>query len=87
MKSGKMFAEIKAALNRISIDFGGGCNLHKAPVMAWLIKQFGLTTSLDIGVYRGRSLFRRRSPVTMPLVEWFMVWILETDIPPTLGLV
>ena len=39
------------------MDFGGGCSLHKASLMAWLINQFKLKTTLDIGVYRGRSLF------------------------------
>jgi len=57
MSNKEMFVEIKEVLKRIPIDFGGGCSLHKASVMAWLIKVFGLNVSLDIGVYRGRSLF------------------------------
>jgi hypothetical protein len=52
-----VFSEVSAVLNRIPIDFGGGCSLHKVSVMAWLIQHFGLKSSLDIGVYRGRSLF------------------------------
>src|SRR6516164_2784330 len=43
-------------LKEIPIDFGGGCSASKANVMAYLIRRFGMKTSLDIGVYRGRSL-------------------------------
>lgn len=43
-------------LKQIPIDFGGGCSASKAYVMAYLIRRFGMKTSLDIGVYRGRSL-------------------------------
>ena len=43
-------------LKQIPIDFGGGCSVSKAYVMAYLIRRFGMKTSLDIGVYRGRSL-------------------------------
>ncbi|HMP92813.1 MAG TPA: class I SAM-dependent methyltransferase [Phnomibacter sp.] len=42
-------------LKQIPVDFGGGCSEHKAWVMATLIKEYQLTTSVDIGVYRGRS--------------------------------
>ncbi|MBI4978325.1 MAG: class I SAM-dependent methyltransferase [Spirochaetes bacterium] len=49
--------EVRVVLDRIPIDFGGGCSLHKALVMAYLIKKFNLQNSIDIGVYRGRSLF------------------------------
>lgn len=55
--SNMMLDEVAVVLKQIPIDFGGGCSLHKASVMAWLIKNFKLKTSLDIGVYRGRSLF------------------------------
>jgi cephalosporin hydroxylase len=40
----------------IPVDFGGGCSVPKANVMAWLIRHFQMTTSVEIGVYRGRSL-------------------------------
>jgi hypothetical protein len=43
-------------LAQIPIDFGGGCSASKAYVMAYLIRRFQMKTSLDIGVYRGRSL-------------------------------
>jgi hypothetical protein len=43
-------------LTQIPIDDGGGCSVSKAYVMAYLIRRFGTKASLDIGVYRGRSL-------------------------------
>lgn len=57
MNNNEMFAEITTVLQQIPIDFGGGCSLHKASVMAWLISEFNLKVTIDIGVYRGRSLF------------------------------
>lgn len=42
-------------LNEVPIDFGGGCSISKAYKIGWLIKHFNLKTTLDIGVYRGRS--------------------------------
>lgn len=47
---------VEDLLGHIPIDFGGGCSVRKAYVMAWLIRRFKLSKSLDIGVYRGRSL-------------------------------
>jgi Methyltransferase domain len=44
------------ALSSIAIDFGGGCSVSKAYLIAWLIRSHRITTSIDIGVYRGRSL-------------------------------
>lgn len=55
MKQGK--AEISKVLNGIKIDFGGGCSLHKALIMAYLIKEFNMKITCDIGIYRGRSFF------------------------------
>jgi hypothetical protein len=49
--------EVESVLARLPIDFGGGCSVRKAYVMAWLINRFNLEKNLDIGVYRGRSLF------------------------------
>jgi hypothetical protein len=49
-------AEIVDALSRTPLDFGGGCSASKAFAMAALIRHLRLKTSLDIGVYRGRSL-------------------------------
>lgn len=53
----KLRHEVEQVLAKVPIDFGGGCSVRKAYVMAWLIERFGLERSLDIGVYRGRSLF------------------------------
>lgn len=53
----KLLSEIKQALAKVPIDFGGGCSVRKAYVMGWLIQRFRFARSLDIGVYRGRSLF------------------------------
>lgn len=48
--------QISDALSGIQIDFGGGCSVSKGYLMAWLIRQYRITSSVDIGVYRGRSL-------------------------------
>ena len=53
----ELLGEIDRILTQLPIDFGGGCSVRKAYVMAWLIRRFRLTSTLDIGVYRGRSLF------------------------------
>ncbi len=49
-------SQINSLLAQVPIDFGGGCSVSKASVMAYLIRRFRMKTSLDIGVYRGRSL-------------------------------
>jgi predicted O-methyltransferase YrrM len=49
-------SEISAMLDQIPLDFGGGCSASKAYVMAFLIRELGIKASVDIGVYRGRSL-------------------------------
>src|SRR4051812_32495424 len=49
--------QVFSALQEIPIDFFGGCSGTKAYLMAWLIREYKLATSIDIGVYRGRSLF------------------------------
>src|SRR5688572_966004 len=54
---GKLRAEIERLLSRIQVDFGGGCSVSKAYMMAYLIRRYDLKTTLDIGVYRGRSFF------------------------------
>jgi hypothetical protein len=48
---------IRELLDQIMVDFGGGCGVDKAFIMAWLIAFYKLKKTLDIGVYRGRSLF------------------------------
>jgi hypothetical protein len=50
-------AEIERLLDEIPITAGGGCSVRKAYTMAWLIRRYELRCTLDIGVYRGRSLF------------------------------
>jgi predicted O-methyltransferase YrrM len=52
----RLWGDIVAALDLIPVDFGGGCPVAKANVMAWLIREFGVAASVEIGVYRGRSL-------------------------------
>lgn len=53
----KLYEDLKQLLSEIKIDFGGGCSLEKAYIMAWLIANLQLKSTIDIGVYRGRSLF------------------------------
>ena len=52
----KLRRQIKDALSSIQIDFGGGSSASKGYLMAWLIRKYQITSSIDIGVYRGRSL-------------------------------
>ncbi len=49
--------ETLRCLNQVPCDFGGGCGDRKALLMAEVICRFNLTTTVDIGVYRGRSFF------------------------------
>ena len=49
--------QIESMLTNILPDFGGGCSLFKAKLLAKLIIDNNLKSSIDIGVYRGRSLF------------------------------
>jgi predicted O-methyltransferase YrrM len=49
--------KVAAVLREIPIDFGGGCSVNKGYLLAWLIRRYSLKTTVDIGVYRGRSLF------------------------------
>ena len=53
----ELYTALKELLSEIKIDFGGGCSLEKAYIMAWLIANLKLKSTVDIGVYRGRSLF------------------------------
>lgn len=52
---------IRAAVEQIlattPIDFGGGCSVSKATVLAHIIKSQRLMKSIDLGIYRGRSFF------------------------------
>ena len=49
-------SQITNLLSGIPLDFGGGCSASKAYVMATLIRELRIKATLDIGVYRGRSL-------------------------------
>tara|TARA_R110002072_G_scaffold300390_1_gene477786 strand:- start:83421 stop:84158 length:738 start_codon:yes stop_codon:yes gene_type:complete len=53
----KLLAEIGRIYAQVPQDFGGGCSIEKALAMSLLIKEFNLQNTVDIGVYRGRSLF------------------------------
>jgi hypothetical protein len=50
-------ADVEKVLETTPIDFGGGCSVSKATVLAYLIKTERIKRSIDIGVYRGRSFF------------------------------
>jgi hypothetical protein len=45
-----------AAAEALPADSGGGASAGKAQVLAWLIARYDLQVTVDIGVYRGRSL-------------------------------
>ncbi|RZS57417.1 methyltransferase family protein [Microcella putealis] len=47
---------VRAIVDRIPIDFGGGSSAAKALILAELVKRGRGACSVDIGVYRGRSL-------------------------------
>lgn len=53
----ELYSGLSEVLDGIPIDLGGGCSLDKAYLMAWLIRRYDLKRTVDIGVYRGRSLF------------------------------
>lgn len=52
----ELYSSLSEVLEGIPIDLGGGCSLDKAYLMAWLIRRYDLKRTVDIGVYRGRSL-------------------------------
>ena len=52
----KIYQEINNLLEKIIWDFGGGCTFEKACIMADLVCTYNLKTTVEIGVYRGRSL-------------------------------
>jgi hypothetical protein len=53
----RLRSQIVNLLAGIPLDFGGGCSTSKAYLMASLIRELRTHASLDVGVYRGRSLF------------------------------
>jgi hypothetical protein len=52
-----LLASVREFLSVIPADFGGGCSVAKAGLLASLIRHWNLRSTVDIGVYRGRSLF------------------------------
>ena len=52
-----LFNRIKDIQNQFSEDFGGGSPLSKCYIMAYLASSFKLENYVEIGVYKGRSLF------------------------------
>lgn len=56
----RLHPEVRAFLedvvSSVPVDFGGGSGSAKALVLADLIAPFGITDTVEIGVYRGRSL-------------------------------
>jgi hypothetical protein len=50
-------AQVSTILESVPIDFGGGCSVAKATVLAQIIVSQRITNSIDIGIYRGRSYF------------------------------
>jgi hypothetical protein len=52
-----LLASVQEFLSVVPADFGGGCSVAKACLLASLIRHWNLGSTVDIGVYRGRSLF------------------------------
>ncbi len=52
-----LFHELNNISELIQVDFGGGSSLGKTYLMAYLILRNNLKTYVEIGVYKGRSLF------------------------------
>lgn len=48
--------EVLHAVRPIPVDFGGGCSDEKALLLAALVHRAPVRRSIDVGVYRGRSL-------------------------------
>ena len=57
MSNKSIFNEICEINSKIEIDFGGGSMLSKTYLMAYLIRSLSLEVYVEIGVYKGRSLF------------------------------
>ena len=57
MNVASLRAEVSATLDHVPIDFGGGCSVSKATVLAHILKSEKIRKSIDIGIYRGRSYF------------------------------
>lgn len=57
MNKPSLYEEVLDTLSKISPDSGGGSPLSKCYLMVYLIKNLKLKTYVEIGVYKGRSLF------------------------------
>ena len=53
----RLRSEVELIMNEVPIDFGGGCSVSKATVLAYIIRSQRIQRSIDIGIYRGRSFF------------------------------
>lgn len=60
-----LFERVSEANKRIPKDFVGGSGLPKCFLMAYLVRLFNLKNYVEIGVYRGKSLF----PVAVAIKE------------------
>jgi len=60
-----LFTQLEKIIELIPLDFGGGSPLSKTYLMAYLILKNNLKTFVEIGVYRGMSLF----PVTYAIKQ------------------
>lgn len=52
-----LFEEVSEVIDRIEADFGGGSPLSKTYLMSYIIRVLNLKVYVEIGVYKGRSLF------------------------------
>src|SRR5436190_13237651 len=52
-----LLSDVRTLLDRVPGGLLGTCSVPKAFMMAWIIRRFKLQTTVDIGVYKGRSLF------------------------------
>jgi predicted O-methyltransferase YrrM len=57
MEAFDFLKELDPIINRIPSDFGGGSPRNKLLLMCYLTYRYRLKTYVEIGVYRGKSLF------------------------------
>jgi hypothetical protein len=57
METLDVLTELDPIINRVPSDFGGGSPRNKLLLMCYLTYRYRLKTYVEIGVYRGRSLF------------------------------
>ncbi|MGD0877562.1 MAG: glycosyltransferase [Anaerolineales bacterium] len=51
----ELFRALRKIVNKIPVDFGGGCPLQKSFLMSYIFLKYDLKNYVEIGVYRGRS--------------------------------